>query len=322
MGWQDRDYARGAGPARPAWTQRPHVGGSGRSIVTTLIVINVVIYVLGSFFPAFGVLLSGGRRLTPFGIEITPGIAEMRADLVMRGQLWRLITAQYLHASNAHIFMNMLVLHFLGRSLEQMWSARKFVTIYTLCGIAGNVFFTILAARGVIPTWMPAVGASGCIYGLLGIAAVLFPHATVYIYFLFPMKIRTVAYIFGGIALYSIIQRGSNYGGEACHLAGLGFGVWWAMKGDAWWTSRGQYTFARLKPASRRTPKRAPSPRSGGFAKKIAERRDDAETIDRILKKVYEGGIHSLSDAEKRALRDATERQQQRERDAGRVDRL
>lgn len=322
MGWQDRDYARGVAPARPGWTQRPYSGGGGRSIVTTLIVINVVLYVLGSLFPTFGELLSGGQRRTPFGIEIKPGIAEMRADLVMRGQLWRLITAQYLHASIGHIFMNMLVLHFLGRSLEQMWSARKFVAIYTMCGIAGNVFFTILAARGVIPTWMPAVGASGCIYGLLGIAAVLFPHATVYIYFLFPMKIRTVAYIFGGIALFSIIQRGANYGGEACHLAGLGFGVWWAMKGDGWWISRGQYTFSRFTQRFRSSGKRAPTRSAGGFAAKMAERRDDADTIDRILKKVYEGGIHSLSESEKRALRDATERQQQRERDAGRIDRL
>lgn len=308
MGWQDRDYARGAGPARPVWTQRPHVGGRGRSIVTTLIVINVVVYFAGDMIPAIG--------------DLVYRWGAMQGRAVLHGQIWRLVTAQYLHASIGHIFMNMLVLHFLGRSLEQMWSARKFLTIYTLCGIAGNVFYTVLAAQGVIDSRMPAVGASGCIYGLLGIAAVLFPHATVYIYFLFPMKIRTVAYIFAGLAFYSIVRRGSNYGGEACHLAGLVFGVWWAMKGDAWWTSRGQYTFARLKPASRPTPKRAPSPRSGGFAKKIAERRDDAETIDRILKKVYEGGIHSLSESEKRALRDATERQQQRERDAGRVDRL
>ena len=308
MGWQDRDYARGAGRTSPGWTQRRHAGGRGRSIVTTLIVINVVIYVIPEFIPAIG---NSIYRL-----------GAMQGGAVLHGQIWRLITAQYLHASIGHIFMNMLVLHFLGRSLEQMWSARKFLTIYTLCGVAGNVFFTILAARGVIDSRMPAVGASGCIYGLLGIAAVLFPHATVYIYFLFPMKIRTVAWIFGGIALFSIIQRGDNYGGEACHLAGLGFGVWWAMKGDAWWTSRVQYTFSRFTQRFRSSGTRTPRRSTGGFAAKVAERRDDEKIIDRILKKVYEGGIHSLSESEKRALRDATERQQQRERDAGRVDRL
>lgn len=315
MSWQDRDYARGAGPARPVWSRVPSVGGSGRSIVTTLLIINVSIYVLGALFPAFEELLMGGRN-------VKTGIAEMRADLVMQGQVWRLVTAEFLHASVPHLFINMLVLHFLGRSLERMWSARKFLTVYMLCGVAGNLFFTLLAARGVIPTWMPAVGASGCIYGLLGIVAVLFPQATVYIYFLFPMKIRTAAYIFAGIAVLSIIRRGANFGGEACHLAGLIFGVWWAMKGDAWWETRGRYRSSGAKTPFASARRSAKTKRPSGFAAKIAERREDQETIDRILRKVYDGGIQSLTEAEKRALQGATERQRERERDAGRVDRL
>jgi len=269
-----------------------------RSVVTTLIVVNVAIYVFGS--------LTGNGLLYEWG--------AMQTRAVMHGQVWRLVTAQYLHAGVGHLLINMLVLYFLGRPLERMWSVRKFLTIYTLCGLAGNVFYMILGARGVIAPWMPAVGASGCIYGLLGIAAVLFPHATVYVYALFPIKIRTAAYIFGGIALFSIIVRGENYGGEACHLAGLAFGVWWALKGDHWWAT----TQWRLPRTFRRGGARGPSI----FARKIAERREDEETIDRILKKVYDGGVHTLTDAEKRSLQEATERQRQREREAGRVDRL
>lgn len=308
MGWQDRDYARGGGGARAVWAQRPFAGAGGRSVVTTLIIINVAIYAVQSLMPALG--------------DLIYRYGAMQGRAVLHGQIWRLISAQYLHGGTWHLFMNMLVLHFLGRSLERMWSTARFLTIYTLCGIAGNVFFTILAAQGVIPPSMPAVGASGCIYGLLGVVAVLFPHATVYIYFLFPLKIRTAAYIFGGIAVYSILKQGDNFGGEACHLAGLVFGVWWAMKGDAWWTSRGQYTFSRFTQSFKSSRKPAPPRSTGGFAAKLAERRNDEGTIDRILKKVYEGGVHSLSEAEKRALRDATERQQQRDRDTGRVDRL
>ena len=321
MGWQDRDYAQHT-PVRSVFRSTGfRGGGGGRSIVTTLIIINVVIYALGSLFPALNAFLSGGRRLGPGGLELVAGIGELRADLVMRGQLWRLVTAQYLHAGLGHVFVNMLVLHFLGRSLERMWSTRRFLTIYTLSGLFGNLFFTILASRGVIPMGMPAVGASGCIYGLLGIVAVLFPQATVYIYFLFPLKIRTAAYIFGGIALFSIIERGSNYGGEACHLAGMVFGVWWAAKGDAWW-SRGEWRWPKIAGLRSRSKASKRPSRPRGFAAKVEQKRDDSETIDRILKKVYDGGIHSLSEREKQALQDATERQQQREREAGRVDRL
>ena len=287
---------------------------SGRSIVTTLIIVNVVVFAVGALFPPVGRLLSGHQELTPFGVRQVPGLAELRADAVMHGQIWRLVTAQYLHAGTWHLFINMLVLHFLGRPLERMWPARRLFTISTLCGLAGNIFYTVLGASGVIPTWMPAVGASGCIYGMLGIVAVLFPSATVYVYFLFPIKIRTAAYIFGGIAVLSIVTRGHNFGGEACHLAGLVFGVWWAMKGDAWWAS----TQWRM-PRRQSRPKRA---KPQGFAAKVAQRREDEETIDRILRKVYDGGIHSLSEAEKRALQEATERQRQREEEVGRTDRL
>ncbi len=300
MGWQDREYAKGGGSYRPAWSaQRPGSYG-GRSIVTTLIVINVVIYLLGIFSPTLGRYLFG--------------LGAMQTEAVMGGQVWRLITAQYLHGGTGHILINMLVLHFLGRPLERMWSTRKFFAVYTVCGLFGNVFYTVLGTQGWLDPRWPAVGASGSIYGLLGIVAVLFPTATVYLYFLFPIRIRTAALIFGGIAALRVMERGENYGGEACHLAGLVFGVWWAMKGDRWWSK----TEWRIPKRGRRTrPAKAK-----GFEAKVEERRADAETIDRILKKVYEGGIHRLSEREKRSLQDATERQRQREADAGRVDRL
>jgi len=320
MGWRDRDYARGGAFSGAHSAPRRGVGG-GRSIVTTLIVINVVLFALGEFFPALGVLLSGGSTRGPFGLAHRYGVAELVAGLVMQGQVWRLVTAQYLHAGLGHIFFNMLVLHFLGRPLEAMWSARKFFTIYTVCGVSGNVFYTVLAYRGVIDPGMPAVGASGSIYGLLGVVAVLFPTATVYLYFLFPIRIRTAALIFGGISLFQIIQRGNNYGGEACHLAGLGFGVWWAMKGEAWW-ARTEWRLPGLSGRRRPSRTRGTSSRQGGFARRVEERRVDAETIDRILRKVYDGGIQSLSESEKRELQAATDRQRQRERDAGRVDRV
>lgn len=308
MGWQDRDYARRGPSPGPVWSTGPSRVPGGRSIVTVLIIINVVVYVLSSLSVTLG--------------EYIFGLGAMQARAVVHGQIWRLVTAQYLHAGTWHLLLNMIGLHFLGRPLERMWSTRKFFTIYTLCGLFGNVFYTILGARGVIHPEMPAVGASGSIYGLLGIVAVLFPTATVYVYFLFPIRIRTAALIFGGIAFLTVLGRGANYGGEACHLAGLVFGVWWAMKGDAWWATGGRVRWRQLwarSPHSRR-PGRTAKPR--GFAAKVEERRADAETIDRILKKVYDGGIHTLTEAEKRALQEATERQRQRDREAGRVDQL
>jgi len=189
------------------------------SIVTAMIWINVAVFILS---------------------WLIPGVADWGAMIplaVAHGQLWRLFTAQYLHAGSLHLLVNVVALHFLGRPLEQLWSARKFFVIYTIAGLCGNMFYAILGTRGVIPLLMPAVGASGCIYGLLGIVAVMFPKAELYIYFLFPIRVRTAAVILGLISFFTVVERGGNYGGEACHLAGLAFGVWWALHGDEWWSS-------------------------------------------------------------------------------------
>jgi len=306
MSWYDREYAQEFEPRRMHGRggRRPRMPGG--SIVTTLIVINVIVYVVSAFSSTAHYYIYE--------------LGAMQAAAVMHGQVWRLITAQYLHANTGHLLLNMIGLHFLGRPLEQMWSTRKFLTIYTVCGLMGNVFYTILGSRGVIDPRMPAIGASGSIYGLLGMVAVMFPNAVVLVMLMFPMKIRTAALIFGGISFLTILERGQNYGGEACHLAGLLFGAWWAWKGDSWWKStewRVPGIRQRASAAARGSAKVSVS----SFEDRVAQRREDAELIDRILRKVYQGGIHGLSDAEKRALQEATERQRKREADFDRADR-
>ena len=308
MGWQDREYARGASPFRPGW-----VGGQGRalgglSIVTTLLIANAAVFMLCS--------MTGGRD----GVIESPIFqwTALHTPAVLKGQMWRLITAQYLHWNFWHIFMNMLGLYFLGPPLEREWGRRKFFAVYTAAGLLGNIFYVALTLIGWLSTNGVLAGASGCVLALLGACAVRYPNAQVLVYFVFPIKIRTAAILFGAWYVLNLFTRGDNAGGDACHLAGLGFGVWWAMRGDAWWARAGGRIHTR-RPGGRSTRPGRPKP-SSSFAKKVEQRRHDAETVDRILRKVYEGGIHSLTDAEKQTLKAATERQ--REAETGRVDRL
>lgn len=225
MGWQDRDYAREQPPVSPHEAAPPPRGRgllAQYGIVNLLIIINILIHVLKVLAPKVYIYIYA------YGVLWPRGVTEA-------WQIWRLFTSQYIHHNMFHIGVNMLGLYFLGRPLEERWSAKKFFTIYTLCGLAGNVFYMFLANSGEIPQDTPAYGASGCIYGLLGIVAVMFPHAVVFVYFLFPIRIRTAAFVFGSLAFLRVLTKGQNYGGEACHLAGLAFGVWWAAAGDQWW---------------------------------------------------------------------------------------
>ena len=308
MGWQDRDYASDYGTPRGG-TFAPRIPAMGtifrgRSMVTILIAINVVVYVL--------CVVSSGRSLIESPLFQW---TALYAPAVMHGQVWRLLTATYLHWDGWHIFMNMIGLHFLGRSLERDWGPKRFLGVYTVAGILGNVFYIVLSQMGWLPTGI-AAGASGSVLALLGAAAVRYPHATVYIYMLFPIKIRTAAAIFGGLYVLNLFKRGANAGGDACHLAGLLFGAWWAWRGDRWWTS------------SRRWGSNA-----GGIAQpqvrvrswvtpRAKQRKEDQAAINAILKKVHEGGIHSLSESDKRILSEATERQRAQDAEFGRADRL
>lgn len=293
MAWHDREYARE--PDYPGSFRT--VGGrgvfAGRSVVTILIWINIIIYLLCA--------MTGGDR----GVLNSPIAAALAfyTPAIQHGQIWRLITSQYVHWDSMHILFNMLGLHFLGRQLERDWGSRQFFAVYTVAGLAGNFFLLALTLKGWFNPAAPAAGASGCVLGLLGAAAVRYPHAEVLIYFLFPIKIRTAALVFAGLYALNIYMRGTNAGGDACHIAGLGFGAWWAYRGEAWFNRRGWH-WPRFRS---RKPYRRPAP--SAFQSRIEQRRNDAVTVDRILKKVYESGIHSLSEAEKKALQEATQRQ-------------
>jgi len=312
MSWRDREYARGAQSGGRVWPPTRRVALLGGSVVTTLIVVNVAVFVLSQMT----INRNAARHPALRGEEIITSpvfqFSAMRADLVMKGQVWRLITAQYLHWSFGHILMNMLGLHFLGRALERGWGSKRFFFIYLIAGTLGMVFYMVLTLLGWLPVQGVAAGASGCVLGLLGACAVRYPHAEVLIYFLFPIKIRTAALLFGAWYVWNLLDRGQNAGGDACHIAGLLFGALWAYRGESWWDRVGW----RATSWRTRTRERAPS----DFGVRVAQRRDDAQTVDRILKKVYEGGIHSLTEEEKRALGEATERQRQTE--AGHADRL
>jgi len=270
-------------------------------MVTTLIVINVAVFMLCNITENARLGVRSGQSSI-----ITSPVFQwlvMMTPYVLHGQVWRIITAQFLHWDFGHIFMNMLALHFLGRSLEAEWGAKRFLVIYLIAGTLGMFFYMALTAIGWLPVVGVLAGASGCILGLLGACAVRYPHATVYLYFLFPIKIRTVAILFGAWYAFNLWKVGNNAGGDACHLAGLMFGSWWAWRGENWWNRSGWRWAAWRKRPHRVRVVRTNEP----FHEPVDV--PDSSQVDEVLRKVYEQGIHSLSEAEKEVLRNATERQ-------------
>jgi rhomboid protease GluP len=95
-----------------------------------------------------------GRTIVEFGAKYGP--------LLMQGEWWRLVTANWVHGGILHILMNMWVLFDLGAQSEESYGTSRFLVIYFVAGVMGFVA-SFLWAPGV-----PSVGASAAICGLIG----------------------------------------------------------------------------------------------------------------------------------------------------------
>jgi membrane associated rhomboid family serine protease len=283
MSWEQRPYAYNDEPSygpRHSW-----LGGLPRpgKAVKWIMIANVAVFVV--------CLMTGGSDGPLYRL------LEMRTDLVARGQVWRLFTFTYLHDQSTvgHIFFNMLGLYFLGMSLERAWGARRFFIFYTLGGFVGVLVYLMVTLFGWLDPRVPLVGASGGVLAVLGVCAVLFPGIQIILIF-FPVPIRTAVLIFTVFYAFNLVTRGANAGGDACHLAGMAFGVAWGYRGRLWTEKFGawKHRFERRAAESRRR----------------SEAQIQVE-VDRILAKVHNSGIQSLTRREKAVLEEATRRERQ-----------
>ncbi len=137
--------------------------------------------------------------------------------------LWQLATYIFLHGGVTHLLFNLLALWMFGGELESYWGSRKFLRYFLFCGIGAGICTVIFTPYQFIPV----IGASGAIYGILLAFGWLFPNRPIYIYFLFPIPAKYMVIIFGLIELFS--SREGTGGGVAhlTHLGGLLFGLFY-----------------------------------------------------------------------------------------------
>jgi len=136
--------------------------------------------------------------------------------------IWQLVTYMFLHGNIEHIFFNMLVLWMCGTLLEPDWGTRRFLKYYFVCGIGAGICDVIV--NSLVGSWyIPTLGASGAIFGLLLAFGVLYPNMTVLVLFVFPMKAKYMVMIYGGIAFLGALNVNSGVSNVA-HLGGMAVG--------------------------------------------------------------------------------------------------
>ncbi|MDO8517005.1 MAG: rhomboid family intramembrane serine protease [Nanoarchaeota archaeon] len=150
-----------------------------RTYTNKLILANVIIFILFLILSAI------------FGQEnIIPLVAMQPAAFFAGQNLWTLVTSMFMHAGFAHLFFNMFSLMFIGNFVEKLIGKRRFLIFYLISGIFAGLVFVLSAGLfggsilGGKIFGMPlnyGVGASGAIFGLVGLLAVLTPRNHVYL---------------------------------------------------------------------------------------------------------------------------------------------
>lgn len=223
------------------------------SVTNALIIINAVVFFAGIMVQKealLGIPFPQAPKTSVF--EITCAYSWFTCFL--QGELWRIITYQFVHANFGHILFNMWALYFFGPAVEQAMTPRRFLLFYLACGVAGALFSSLLASfnlyttipetatnasicnkiasfagyDGLVQCWemIPLIGASASIYGVIVACAFMYPDVTISL--LFPpvtLRLRTFAVIIIAIASGTILFNLTNAGGEAGHLGGILMGA-------------------------------------------------------------------------------------------------
>lgn len=124
--------------------QRPYKVQHSKPVTQALLVTNVVTFV--SLFNRHNLF----RALAKDNMK------------VRSGQTHRMLTSCFLHGSIPHLYLNMNSLHSLGSAAEPWFGSTRLACIYVTSGLAGNMLSLSLNTAPL------SVGASGCIFGLLG----------------------------------------------------------------------------------------------------------------------------------------------------------
>lgn len=197
------------------------------SLTNLLIYFNVAVFVIINLVIVFGMNLGGAED---------PGIFKYIAinpQLFVSGYVWTVITSIFMHASFSHLLVNMISMFFMGNLVEKIIGRKRFLRLYFTAGIIAGLTFVGFAYIGLfIPEGEAffggidafAVGASGALFGLGGLLAVLIPRLRVLVFFVIPMPMwaAMIVLMFG---LWILSAIGGWPIGNTAHFGGLIVGV-------------------------------------------------------------------------------------------------
>ncbi|HEV7389868.1 MAG TPA: rhomboid family intramembrane serine protease [Gemmatimonadaceae bacterium] len=234
---------------------------------------------------------------------------------------WTVGTYMFVHAWLAHLAFNMFTLWMFGPRLEQEWGTRSFVQFYLWCGLGGALAHLALAQHSAV------IGASGAISGVLVAYALRWPDEEVYLFGVIPMKSRWLVAALLAMNVIFALSPSSRIDWTA-HVGGMAFG-WIFLKVYAvGGLNRVRGWVSSVPDESEEMPRAVPRNRGpmrdrAGSVDEVVERsnaivlreskplqhmpkqetpKEYAAKVNRVLDKISQHGIGSLTRDERRIL--------------------
>ena len=134
-------------------------------VTALFILLNILIFLAVDF--------TGGSENTVHMIECGAAYPPL---ILENGEIYRLFTCMFLHFGISHLANNMLVLFVLGQRLEPVVGKIKFILIYLLGGLGGNVISLLADVKK--NEYAVSAGASGAVFAVMGamIYVVIWSH--------------------------------------------------------------------------------------------------------------------------------------------------
>lgn len=133
---------------------------------------------------------------------------------IIDGELWRLLTFQFLVSSPIWLLFELLILWIMGSAIEEELGTARFVAFYLIAGL-------VTAGAGLAMN-VVMLGAYFKGIALLAAFALRFPEHVFYIFFILPVKVKWLAWISVGFAAFGALQGNQSM---IAALAGTAAGV-------------------------------------------------------------------------------------------------
>ena len=221
-------------------------------------------------------------------------------------QPWSIITYAFLHGNFRHLFWNMFLLYWFGSIVLNLFTTKRFLTIYLLGAISGGLLY--VAAYNIFPVFSEIhtnlLGASAAVLAIVIFIATYTPNTEVKL-FMFRIKLWQIGL---AMVLLDLIQlpTSGNAGGLIAHMGGALFGYLYATqltKGNdigSWFENLMDSLVNLFKPKHKKPFKKVHRTKQQKFTRTSKKPSNDYQKkIDVILDKIGKSGYDSLTKAEK-----------------------